>query len=327
MAKWRCSVCGYGHRDNASPRQCPVCGADGSRFVSAAADDDGAPSPESPIPNAMISASQNWQCGVCGYISTGPEPPEVCPVCGAQRTRFASIAPPSEPYEAGHAAPSADAVEAPRWRCSVCGYGHTGSEPPVNCPVCGAQRAKFAHLEETLQKVEPAVPEPRSVDPSANQPTTSQWQAVAASIAPHRRWIDLSIDHHAHPIAVHIPNGVLPITVLMVLSAAVFDWPAIGQAAIYNLGFICLAMPLVLFTGFVHWQFKFGGHMTDLFKWKLICGATVLLLSLVLFIWSLFSPESARNPGALYLLLHLILLVAAGVAGWLGGKLVFRPRD
>ncbi|MFH1090391.1 MAG: ferritin family protein [Pseudomonadota bacterium] len=31
---------------------------------------------------------RQWKCTVCGYIHEGPEPPEVCPVCGAGRYRF-----------------------------------------------------------------------------------------------------------------------------------------------------------------------------------------------------------------------------------------------
>ncbi|NLG85156.1 MAG: flavin reductase [Firmicutes bacterium] len=30
-----------------------------------------------------------------------------------------------------------------RWRCTVCGYVHIGSEPPETCPVCGAGREAF----------------------------------------------------------------------------------------------------------------------------------------------------------------------------------------
>jgi len=30
------------------------------------------------------------------------------------------------------------------WKCEVCGYVHSGSEPPTSCPVCGAERALFS---------------------------------------------------------------------------------------------------------------------------------------------------------------------------------------
>ncbi|MBO5690846.1 MAG: rubrerythrin family protein [Spirochaetaceae bacterium] len=29
------------------------------------------------------------------------------------------------------------------WVCTVCGYVHTGSEPPDKCPKCGAPKEKF----------------------------------------------------------------------------------------------------------------------------------------------------------------------------------------
>lgn len=32
--------------------------------------------------------TKQWQCTVCGYIHEGPEPPDHCPVCGADRSKF-----------------------------------------------------------------------------------------------------------------------------------------------------------------------------------------------------------------------------------------------
>ncbi len=31
---------------------------------------------------------RRWRCTVCGYIHEGEEPPDVCPVCGADRSQF-----------------------------------------------------------------------------------------------------------------------------------------------------------------------------------------------------------------------------------------------
>lgn len=36
--------------------------------------------------------SKRWQCTVCGYIHLGEEPPDSCPVCGADRTQFILLA-------------------------------------------------------------------------------------------------------------------------------------------------------------------------------------------------------------------------------------------
>ena len=35
--------------------------------------------------------SRRWQCTVCGYIHVGTEPPESCPVCGADRSQFVPL--------------------------------------------------------------------------------------------------------------------------------------------------------------------------------------------------------------------------------------------
>lgn len=34
---------------------------------------------------------RHWRCTVCGYIHEGLEPPEVCPVCGADRSLFVAV--------------------------------------------------------------------------------------------------------------------------------------------------------------------------------------------------------------------------------------------
>jgi rubrerythrin len=34
-----------------------------------------------------------------------------------------------------------------KWKCTLCGYIHTGDEPPEKCPVCGALRDKFIPYE------------------------------------------------------------------------------------------------------------------------------------------------------------------------------------
>jgi nitrite reductase (NADH) large subunit len=40
-------------------------------------------------------------------------------------------------------------MSAPKaWRCIVCGYVHTGAEPPEDCPICGAAREDFEPVED-----------------------------------------------------------------------------------------------------------------------------------------------------------------------------------
>ena len=34
-----------------------------------------------------------------------------------------------------------------KWKCTVCGYIHTGDQPPDPCPICGAPKEKFVELK------------------------------------------------------------------------------------------------------------------------------------------------------------------------------------
>lgn len=34
---------------------------------------------------------KKWKCNVCGYIHEGPEPPDICPVCGVSKDEFVEI--------------------------------------------------------------------------------------------------------------------------------------------------------------------------------------------------------------------------------------------
>ncbi len=322
MKQWRCTVCDYIDKADSPPAKCPVCGSEGSLFVPAGEKDESAES--------ASDQTLRWQCVVCGYIHIGPEPPDKCPVCGADRSQFVCLDRETDAV----AAPTADADAGGtdrQWRCTVCGYIHTGAEPPSVCPVCGADRSMFEEIvdEPALEpgkapRVPPFAPEDGRAPGVAGQSSRAGMTAkINAYLNRYRRLIDLAIENHAHPITVHIPNGVLPIAVVMVLLAAIFDMPTLGKAAFYNMVFILLSMPFVFFTGYLHWQFKFGGNMTPLFRGKIISGVVVSALALMLVIWALIDPTAAEQPSLLYVCLHLVMLAAAGYAGYLGGRLVF----
>ncbi len=275
---------------------------------------------------------KKWQCSVCGYIHQGDTPPEKCPVCGADQSLFVPYQPDAgEPAATPAEAPAKAAVTANQWRCTVCGYIHHGSEPPENCPVCGADRSLFVPVTEDAQ---PAIATgstpPESTEPEGTPAPKPQgtgfkppWEGN-----PRLTFIAQTLTRlHGHPIAVHIPNGVLPVTVLFCLLALLFKCESFAIAARYNLVFVCLAMPIVIATGLVDWLNRFGGHMTSIFKNKLICAGVVTALSLVLTIWWLAVPDIYQNgfwANWFFVLLHLVDLGVAGLAGWFGGKLVFK---
>ena len=228
-----------------------------------------------------------------------------------------------------------------KWKCTVCGYVRTGDEPPEKCPVCGADRSKFVELLEEAPQQEEAhrdIPseaterQPVSIDdagsglPENDVPKTVQtvFQKYYAFVT------GLMVKYHAHPISVHIPNGVLPIAILFLVLSMLFQAAGLEAASFYNMIIVVLVMPKVLFSGYVDWKNRLGGNLTNLILTKMICGATVLLLGFALVVWRWMDPmvALASSPSRMtYLFLHLVILGAAALAGYLGGKLIRFPGD
>jgi uncharacterized membrane protein len=112
-----------------------------------------------------------------------------------------------------------------------------------------------------------------------------------------------------------------------VILGILFTSPSLFQAAFYNLIFVVLALPVVLYSGFNEWQRKYRSARTRIFIAKIISAAVVTVFVVIVAAWYLFNPELIRNPSsmpALLFVLHLVLLLATAIAGYLGGKLVFK---
>jgi len=134
---------------------------------------------------------------------------------------------------------------------------------------------------------------------------------------------------HGHPIAVHIPNGVLPISVLFLFLSLLFGSEALATAAKVNIIMVALTMPIVIVTGLIDWINTFNGRMTEVFRIKMICAGIVTFLSIILAIWWLVDPDLYAQglfSNFFFFLLHLFDLAAGAIAGWYGGKLVFRAK-
>ncbi len=208
-----------------------------------------------------------------------------------------------------------------KWECTVCGYIHEGDEPPEKCPVCGADRSKFVEIDPAEEGEE----KPDRKEPQDNDLNSKQEATVSASR--YDPMLDFMVKHHIHPISVHIPNGVLPVSVIFIVLAAVFNCSGLSQAAFYNLVFVILTMPLVLFSGYNEWQKKYGGELTNLFKMKMIFAVVVAITVIILVVWLIINPNVATEPSYqkwTFLFVNLVMLAAAGTAGFIGGKLVFK---
>lgn len=348
MKRWECGVCGYVDKGEEAPEKCPVCEAPKKMFLY----QEGKPQAEAVEEGDGTSADGElkWLCSVCNHSHSGAAPPENCPVCQAPASMFApaaengtatpdaaqTAAAPATPASsassassaatAGPAAPAAVAAKpaSRRWRCTLCGYIHSGAEPPAKCPACGADRTLFVEIDAGNKVIGPLP------------------AAAATAAAPAKKksgllnWLaGLVLKLHLHPITVHFPNGILPVVViflglaiwLTMLSAETVAF--LETAAFYNLICVLAVLPVVLFTGYLEWQKRYLGAKTALFIIKILCALVVLGGVNVLVFWRLLDPAvaAADSPHRLlYFGVAVATLAAAGIAGHLGGKLVFAGR-
>jgi rubredoxin/uncharacterized membrane protein len=278
----------------------------------------------------------DWECGVCGYVHKEDQPPEVCPVCEAPAKMFKEL---TEESKGGTEQENAPEVAAPenapdvavqedaavrRWRCTVCGYVHTGDEPPEKCPVCDAPKQMFVEIDADGKVL-------GEVETEEADPAMAHRAETAAKQSPSflNKLASLSLKHHLHPITTHFPNGVLPVVVVFLGLSVYFKIISLELAAYYNLIFVLIMLPLVLLTGFVEWQKRYKGIKTAIFITKIICSLIVLGTVNVLVFWRLLDPQvlAEGSPSRLiYLGIALGMLAVTGLAGYLGGKLAFGAR-
>ncbi|MFV0437309.1 MAG: rubredoxin-like domain-containing protein [Desulfopila sp.] len=253
---------------------------------------------------------KKWKCTVCGYIHEGETPPEQCPLCKAPAEKFVEIVETAEtkPKEA-------TANVARQWRCSVCGYVVSAEAPPEECPVCKAARAKFVEIE---------VPPAPSVEQQGGEQAAAQPAERPGLLA------RVMLRLHVHPVSVHLPNGILPVAVIFLVVVIFLGIKNLEPVAFFNLVAVLISMPLVLFSGFMEWKKRYNGAKTVLFLTKILCSVVVTLSLVILVIWRMFEPgvADADSPFRLiYFGVAAVMLAATGIAGHLGGKLVFGARD
>ncbi|MFO7838266.1 MAG: rubredoxin, partial [Desulfosalsimonadaceae bacterium] len=97
--------------------------------------------------------------------------------------------------------------------------------------------------------------------------------------------------------------------------------------AFYSMVFVLVMLPLVLYSGFNEWKRKYRASLGPIFITKIIAAFVVTAAALILVFWHIIDPDAAAASSPLrfgYLFIHLVMLAAAGVAGFIGGKLVFK---
>jgi rubredoxin/uncharacterized membrane protein len=211
-----------------------------------------------------------------------------------------------------------------KWQCTVCKYIHEDDAPPEKCPICGVPASRFVLLEETgepeaaprVEKKEPLlVSEPAPEGPESKPGPDSFYEKLTRFL----------VRHHTHPVMVHMPNGILPAVAVLFILGCLFDYSLFVKAGFINLVFVILALPLVLFSGILEWQIKYQAALTTIFKVKILAATLTTTSCMISVIWYLIDPDVLNSSkGWVFLLLNLGMLASAGVAGHIGGKLVFK---
>lgn len=213
------------------------------------------------------------------------------------------------------------------WQCSVCKYIHKGSTPPEKCPVCGVPAKKFKEIDEA--SISEKTPKRKKTIgkslPSVPKQDKGRAQVPAIKETGFEKIKSLLVRHHAHPVSVHTPNGILPAAVILWLMAWMFDYDLFAGAALINLIFVIIALPFVVFTGVLEWKKKYNGVLTMIFKLKILAAALTIISCMISLVWYLLDPQILSSPTAwVFFLINIIMLAAAGIAGHIGGKLVFK---
>ncbi|BHH82507.1 rubredoxin-like domain-containing protein [Desulforhopalus sp. 52FAK] len=333
MIEWECGVCGYLHKEDGAPEKCPVCEAPEKMFTEkhgvAGETEEIAPGVEKIEEQAEVIEEKEtlpdkqWRCTVSGYLHTGPVPPEKCPVCEATAEEFEEVVEPEEEVIEKPVATDSDK----RWRCTVCGYIHEAETPPEKCPLCGADKSLFVEIDADGNVIgggEEDVSGEGSVSSSGTGVEDSQVPATFFDTI-----AKLVLKFHLHPIHTHFPNGILPAMVAFLAIGIFFNITALETAAFFNAIAVLVMLPMVIFTGYVEWQRRYNGLKSALFITKILCSLIVLASVNVLVFWRIIDPTVAAEGSStqlIYLGVAGGALAAAGIAGHLGGKLVFAGR-
>jgi rubrerythrin len=341
MSEWECGVCGYLHKEGQAPEKCPICEApekmfsvnnnesEGADVDKVAEEQAQAPLPEKDsvkvVKEKESLPDKQWRCSVSGYLHTGPEPPEKCPVCEAGAEQFEEVVEPLT--EEINQQP--EAVETDRrWRCTVCGYIHEGEGPPEKCPLCGADASFFEEVDAEGNAIGGESEATKEIDTSS--PPVAENKEVQEGTTLYGAITKLILKLHLHPIHTHFPNGILPVVVVFLGLAIYFDIAALETAAFFNSIVVLIMLPMVMFTGYVEWQKRYKGLKSALFITKIISSLIVLATVNVLVFWRVIDPSVAAEGSPtqlIYFGVAALALAAAGVAGHIGGKLVFAGRN
>lgn len=177
-----------------------------------------------------------------------------------------------------------------RWKCSVCGYIHEGSEPPESCPICLADRSKFILLDKEK---------------------SSFFHEMASAFK-------------LHPVLAHFPNGLVPTAACFLAVYLATGETDFEVAAFLLVGFVTLTVPLTIVAGIHDWYKYLATRRAPVFYKKLGLALMLFALSLAAITIRYNQPTLLRVYDWncwLYLLCIIGMLFCVGLLGHYGSVL------
>lgn len=212
-----------------------------------------------------------------------------------------------------------------KWKCTICRYVHEGDEPPAQCPICKAPASKFILLEPEQDEKSKETLRIKELERQIAAQKAAIEESKPRGVKLYKALQELLVKHHLHPISVHFPNGILPLAVTLFILSILFKIDTLADAGFFNLFFVMLVLPFVLFAGYAEWIKKYNRAMTSLFVIKIIAAALTTTICIFNVIWYMADPKVLSSGLSwLFILLNVLMLTSAGIAGHLGGKLVFK---
>lgn len=141
-----------------------------------------------------------------------------------------------------------------------------------------------------------------------------------------RDWKKLIAKAHLHPIMVHFPNALFPVSLTLLGLNYYTGERSFEMASFYTLIFGTLAVPGAIATGLFSWKTRFRGRVTRIFVEKILWSIVLLILSTICILLRSLIPDIATQPtivGWIYVGLMISLQPLVMRLGFLGGKLVF----
>ena len=143
-------------------------------------------------------------------------------------------------------------------------------------------------------------------------------------------WVQLSLDHHLHPIAVHFPTALGAVAPLFALLSFFFigrdAYYTFQAVAFWNLVICALAAVPAVTTGVISWYYNYSAVWTPIYRIKWSFSGILLVLAsaaITVRVFAMNNIEPANTIFWLYTILVILHAPVVVVLGHYGGKITF----